>query len=129
MHSINLYCEEVLDSLLIFVAGDLLPLSIVESKHFLKLIHDLDPKFQVPSRKHLSTKLLQEKAREIQTLLKEQLNKAEQICLTIGLWSNRSIKGFLGITAHFILGWELKSAINACRRFKGWHMRTYFARV
>lgn len=113
--------KQGLDSLIMFVAGDLLPLSIVESKHFLKLTHDLDPKFQVPSRKHLSTKLLQEKAREIQSLLKEQLNNAEHICLTVDLWSNISMKGFLGITAHFILGWELKSAMIACKRFKGRH--------
>lgn len=56
--------KQSLDSFIMFVAGDLLPLSIVESKYFLKLTHDFDPKFQVPSRKHLSTKLLQEKARE-----------------------------------------------------------------
>lgn len=56
-----------------------------------------------------------------ESLLKEQLNNAEHICLTVDLWSNRSMKGFLGITAHFILGWELKSAMIACRRFKGRH--------
>lgn len=94
----------------------------MESKHFFKLIHDLDPKFQVPSRKHSSTKLLQEKATEIQSLPEEQLyNNAEHIRLTVDLLSNRSIKGFPRITAHFILGWELKSAMIACRRFKGRH--------
>lgn len=77
--------KQGLDCLTMFVAGDLLPLSIVESKHFLKLIHDIDPKFQVPSRKHLSTKLLQEKATEIQRLLKEQLINAEHICLTVNV--------------------------------------------
>lgn len=94
--------KQCLDSLIMFVARDLLPLSIFESKHFLKLIHYLDSKFQVPSRKPFSTKLLQEKAREIQRLLKEQLKNAEHIYHTVDLWSNRFSFGVPGFASSVV---------------------------
>ncbi|XP_053375534.1 uncharacterized protein LOC123533927 isoform X3 [Mercenaria mercenaria] len=78
-------------------------------------------KFQVSSRRHLSSKVIHEKARLISNTVKSQQKRAENICLTIDLWSNRSMKGFLGITAHYILDWEMKSAMIACKRFKGKH--------
>ena len=43
------------------------------------------------------------------------------MCLTIDLWSNRQMKGFLGITAHYITDWTLHSAMLACTRFRGSH--------
>lgn len=31
------------------------------------------------------------------------------------------MRGFLGITCHFIINWSLKSAMLECKRFKGQH--------
>ena len=45
-------------TLVMFVARDLLPLSIVDGQGFQELVHSLDPKYQIPSRKHLSRMLL-----------------------------------------------------------------------
>lgn len=41
--------------------------------------------------------------------------------LTLDLWSNRQMRGFLGITCHFIVNWSLESAMLECKRFKGRH--------
>ena len=84
--------------LVTFIAGNLTPLSIIESSEFKTLVEALDPKYQIPSRKHLSTKLLHQKSTKIQSSLREQLRSVESVCLTIDLWSNRQMKGFLGIT-------------------------------
>ncbi|XP_053385865.1 zinc finger BED domain-containing protein 4-like [Mercenaria mercenaria] len=113
--------KESMNALVNFIAGDLLPLSTVDSQYFKCFVASLDPKFQVPSRRHLSSKVIHEKARLISNTVKSQQKRAENICLTIDLWSNRSMKGFLGITAHYILDWEMKSAMMACKRFKGKH--------
>lgn len=93
-------------------------LSIVDSKYFQNLLEKLNPKYQFPSRKHLSTKLIQEKSTEIRNELKENLAKAISVCLTIDIWSNRQMRGFLGITGHYIHKWQMKSVMICCKRFK-----------
>ncbi|CAG2205851.1 unnamed protein product [Mytilus edulis] len=77
---------EMTNALIMFIAGDLLPLSIVESEEFKNLMEKADTKYQVPSRKHN---------------LVNTLKRAESVCLTIDLWSSRQMRGFLGITGHF----------------------------
>ena len=109
-----------------FIAGDLIPLSIVESENFKNLIETADPQYQLPSRKHLSSKLLHDKSTEVQNDLKRQLQKAESVCLTIDLWSSRQMRGFLGITGHFILDWTMKSVMICFKRFKGKHTAENF---
>ena len=52
---------QVTNALVSFIAGNLLPLSTVESPHFHDLINASNPKYQVPTWKTLSTKLLPSK--------------------------------------------------------------------
>lgn len=61
--------HEITDELVSFIAGDLIPPSIVETPRFRNLIFKLDPQYQVPTRKHLSTNLLSEKSIVIQKSL------------------------------------------------------------
>ena len=98
-----------------------MPLSLVDSKHFQHLVDTLDQRYQIPSRKHKSTVLLPNESTINQSNVKLCLQKAPSICLTIDLWSNHQMKGFLGITAHFILDWSTHTAMLACKRFKGRH--------
>ena len=98
-----------------------MPLSVVDSPQFQHLIAILDQRYQIPSRKHLSSKLLPDESNEIQNKVKTCLEQAPSVCLTMDLWSNRQMKGFLGMTAHFIQNWTLQSVMLACKRFKGRH--------
>lgn len=95
--------KQITNALMLFIAGNLTPLSVVENPDFKNLIESLNPKYQLPSRKHLSTNILQQKSSEIQSDIKEKVRSVQSICFTIDLWSNRQMKGFLGITGHFIL--------------------------
>ena len=52
---------QITDTLVSFIAGNLLPLSTVESPHFHDLMNASNPKYKVPTRKTLSTKLLPSK--------------------------------------------------------------------
>lgn len=113
--------QQITDALVMFIAGDILPLKTVESESFKFLIEKLDPKYQLPSRKYLSSSLLQAKCVEVQNNVKAKLKQAENVCLTVDLWSNRQMRGYLGITGHFILDWTLKSVMVCCKRFKGSH--------
>ena len=44
--------------------------------------------------------------------IKEELNKAKTVCVTVDEWTDKHMKSFLGITAHFIDdNWEYKSLL------------------
>ena len=53
--------KQVTDALVDFIAEDLMPLHLVDSPRFQKLLKSLDPQYSLPSRKHLSTTLLTKK--------------------------------------------------------------------
>ena len=112
---------ELTDTLVQYITSDLVPLSVVESPFFRKLVNKLDPRYQLPSRKHLSTNLLQAKSETVLDAVKESLQSAPSVCLTIDLWSNRQMKGFLGITGHFIEDWDMRTVMITSKRFKGRH--------
>ena len=112
---------QITEKLLFFIAGNLMPLSVVDSKEFRSFVSKLDSRYQIPSRKHLSSKLLQEKATSIQTELKQKLHYAESVCLTLDLWSNRQMKGYFGVTGHFIHDWNLHTVMLTCKRVKRRH--------
>lgn len=49
------------------------------------------------------------------------LDSATQISVTLDLWSNRQMRSYIGITAHFVSCWTLHSAMLSCNRFIGRH--------
>ena len=117
----NSHQIELTDAVVGFVAGNLLPLSIVESPYFHALMYKADPKYQIPSRKYLSTKLVPQKSAKLKEDLVKAFQKADMVCVTIDIWSSRQMRSYLGITAHYIVDWCLNSAMLSCSRFKGSH--------
>ena len=41
------------------------------------------------------------------------------VSLTVDLWSDRRCRSFMGVTAHFIEGEVLDSAVLCCKKFEG----------
>uniref|UniRef100_A0A1X7SHK7 DUF659 domain-containing protein n=1 Tax=Amphimedon queenslandica TaxID=400682 RepID=A0A1X7SHK7_AMPQE len=102
-------------------AEDLLPLSTVESISFRALLSSLDPRYSVPSRKHLSSVLIRDRCSELYDSVKEHLKDVKELSLTMDIWSNRQMRSYTGITAHYISNWKLQSLMLSCNRFKGSH--------
>ena len=109
------------DAIVTLIAGDLLPLSLVESDNFRHVIGCLDNRITVPSRKHFTSTILHNKTKSTTEALRLELQKTQAVCLAIDLWSSRQMRGFLGITGHYILDWSMKSVMFACSRFRGRH--------
>jgi hypothetical protein len=66
--------------------------------------------------------LLKKKYEEVKQKVLGKLSKEKYIHLTIDLWSNRQMRSFLGITAHYISDqWLLESAMLGCSRVIGRH--------
>ncbi len=70
------------------ISVDLLPLSLVDSPQFRSLLATAQPSFTMPSRKHLSTKLLPDRALKVKSALKLLLLQCPAVCLTVDLWSS-----------------------------------------
>ena len=104
-----------------FVAHDLQPLSVVESDAFQHLLYTAEPKFQMPSRKHLSYALLPQRAERVRQMLKQQMSRAPSVYLTVDMWSSREMRSYIGITSHFVADFVLESQMVACKRFRGSH--------
>ena len=113
--------HNITDELMSFIVGDLLPLSVVESSKFRNFICKLDPKYQMPTRKHLSTKLIKENIFRTHENITKKVEQVHSIALTTDLWSNRQMKSYIGITGHLILDWKINSIMVACHRFSGRH--------
>ena len=52
---------QISNAFMMFAAGDLMPLSVVDSKYFCNFLKKMDPRYQVPSQNHLSSNLLSDK--------------------------------------------------------------------
>ncbi|MGH0130260.1 UNVERIFIED_CONTAM: hypothetical protein FKN15_015602 [Acipenser sinensis] len=103
------------DSIVNFIANDLLPLSIVDRKDFRNILSLAEPCFTMPSRKHISQTLIPQRTASVQDHLRSQMQQTQDICLTIDLWSSRDMRSFFGITGHFIQDYALQSVMLACR--------------
>uniref|UniRef100_A0A1X7UB02 DUF659 domain-containing protein n=1 Tax=Amphimedon queenslandica TaxID=400682 RepID=A0A1X7UB02_AMPQE len=100
----------------------------LETSAFKRFTQVLDSGFVVPSRKHFSYTLLESKDQAITAKVKDQLHLAKVVALTLDLWSNRQMRGYLGITCHFINdNWAMQYIMICCKRVWGRHTAENFA--
>ena len=109
------------------IVGCALPLSIVESSHFKAFVHDLDPKYSLPSCSYLTSKLLPQKHAQILERVQSHLSTARKVALTIDIWTDRRMHSYLGITVHTFTDCFSKSGLLAFEQFKGSHTGTRIA--
>lgn len=100
------------------------PLSIVENKSFRHFLAVLDSKYTPVCRRTLTTKT-ESLAEERRSKLKTQLSNTDYVSVTVDIWSDRKMRGFLGVTVHWMERdaerVQLKTNLLACNRFKGSH--------
>lgn len=104
-----------------YIARGLQPLSTVEDPDFRALMKKAAPSYTLPSRKHLSTKLLPNRTEELKEIITDRLRDVLDICLTVDIWSSRDMRSYIGVTGHFVEKFSLQSVMLACQRFKGSH--------
>ncbi|CAH1098840.1 unnamed protein product [Psylliodes chrysocephalus] len=95
--------KEIDRQLVVMIAKEYHPFSIVEDKEFIKFIHLLNPSYKLPTRKTVSASLIPATYDEIHKTVKIRLNRAFAICLTTDGWTSRSNDSFYSVTAHYIV--------------------------
>jgi len=85
-----------------WILCDSLPLTIIQSPAFKKLISQLDPRFQIPNTKYIK-KIIHQAYNYSRPLIIEKLEKdANAVSLTCDLWTGRNRQGFLEITCSYL---------------------------
>ncbi|GFS27016.1 zinc finger BED domain-containing protein 1 [Elysia marginata] len=99
------------------------PLSVVEHQGFRKLVNVLDPKYEIVSRKRLSTQLLPQRYDHQKKKLIEELSLVEKVSITTGCWTSRANEAYTTITAHYVdPDWNLKAPVLTTRSEGKHHM-------
>ena len=99
---------ELTSSVVNYIAWSLQPLSHVDDANFRALLRKAQPAYTLPSRKHLSTKLLPERTTQLHANILTCPNTVDAICLTVNFWSSRDMISYVGITGHFIEDFKLR---------------------
>ena len=99
-----------------------LPISIVEHPAFQSMVQDLSGGACKSITRKTFQSRLDDQFESASLEIKQELSKADYVCTTADIWSNRK-RSFLGITAHVIDGGTLarKSWAISCERFPGTH--------
>uniref|UniRef100_A0A182PWX0 BED-type domain-containing protein n=1 Tax=Anopheles epiroticus TaxID=199890 RepID=A0A182PWX0_9DIPT len=110
------------ETLLIMICKEYYPFSMVEDKHFQTFVKKLHPTYELPSRKTLTNALLPTINEKTMLEVKNKLNQAKAIALTVDGWSNLNQVSFVAVTAHFVnLNFEMCSFLLECSEFTTTH--------
>lgn len=120
---------QINEALLYMIARDNLPLRTVERDGFIHFCKVALPLYKLPSRKKL-TEMIDSKFEILSGVVRSALSSAEWCCLTADVWSDTgNNQSYLGVTAHYPEGSEMKSvALTACPLDQA-HTKEYLARM
>lgn len=101
---------DITNAVAYFIAKDMMPVSTVENVGFKRLLKVLDPRYQLPGRKHFSRTALPQLYTECREIIEKELQSVSYFATTSDLWSSRTSEPYMSLTAHFIdQDWTLKS--------------------
>ncbi|CAK1589916.1 unnamed protein product [Parnassius mnemosyne] len=95
---------------------------LIESPELKDFIKELNPAYQLPSRKTLSNALMTNVYNQTKEKVKSELCQAEHVCITTDGWTSAPNDNYLAVTIHFFNQQaELKSFLLECIQFPDRH--------
>ena len=85
-----------------YIAKDMQSLYTVEKPAFRHLIHTLDPKYNLPSRKYFTKQEIPRMYSKIKEVVQGKMSGAKYFTATTDLWTSCSSYPYLSYTVHFI---------------------------
>ncbi|XP_061550161.1 E3 SUMO-protein ligase ZBED1-like [Phycodurus eques] len=103
--------REITDAISEFIISeDSASLYTIEKKGFRELVKTLDPRYNMPDRKHFSDVQLPRMYDECRAKVTEELKYVEYYALTTDLWTCTVTQPYMSLTVHFINNdWMLSS--------------------
>ncbi|KAK7909747.1 hypothetical protein WMY93_014431 [Mugilogobius chulae] len=94
------------------------------------LMKTLEPRFDIPSRKHFAEKIIPALYDQTKATVKSALEMAERVGLTCDGWTSRATESYMTFTVHFINeDWEMKSYVLQTRAMHETHTGANIADV
>ncbi len=109
--------KKKLDELVLdLITEDIQPLSVVENRAFRRFVHELDPRYEIISRKCLTYKLLPKRYNEEKDILMSKLAAVDSVSITTDQWTSKAHEGYTTITGHYIDDkWNMHSPVLMTR--------------
>ena len=79
----------------------MMPLRTVEKEGFKSLVYALDPRYELPSRKYLTTKALPDLYSKTREVIVKEVSKAQFFSGTTDMWSSSMMDPYISYTVHF----------------------------
>jgi hypothetical protein len=96
------------------------PMSEVENEGFVEMFSQLLPGYQLPCRKTIRGKVLDQCELVRQKIIQE-LGSTSYCAGQADIWSSRRMHGYFGLVLSYIVDGVLTTRVVACRRFVGSH--------
>ena len=77
-----------------------LPFNLAESPHFKAFVHELDPRYVLPSRRSLSDTLIPARYNETVSDMQASLAAADAHAVTTDLWTSSANYSYMGVKVH-----------------------------
>ena len=102
-----------------------MPISIVENKHFCKFLTTVDSRY-VPISRSGAAAYIERMVDATRKSVQDQLELVKSVCITVDIWSDRRMRAFISVTAHYTACNDsslpaLKSSLLCCDRVIGSH--------
>lgn len=93
----------------IYIAKDMQPFYLVEREGFRQLLHILDSKYHLPSRRHFIDIEIPRLYTDVRSGVLTELKLVKHFAGTTDLWTSAANTPYLSFTIHFIDDWQLHS--------------------
>ena len=114
-----------------FIVKDLIPTSVVQGDGFHKLLEKLDPRYQLPSRKTLSDRVIPTMYNNIKdTKVLPDLSDAKYVAITSDCWTSRVNQSYISVTTHFVKtksDWKFERFVLESKELPGSHTAEHLA--
>ena len=123
--------KELTKAVKYFIAKDLMPTSVVQGNGFRKLLEKLEPRYQLPSRKTLSERVIPTMYNTIKdSKVLPGIREAKYISLTSDCWTSRVNQSYISVTAHFLKvksDWQFEHFVLKSKELPGSHTAKHLA--
>jgi hypothetical protein len=103
------------------ITGCSLPLSLVENESFRKFMHDVNPKYNLPTRAYLTNKLIPDQLKIKSANVAKLIASVNNVAMTVDIWTDRRMHSYLACTGHTFVTGKSHSFLLSFQPIKGSH--------
>lgn len=113
--------EDINKHLVNTIAKNFLSFYLVESDYFKAFVRELNPGYQLPTRKTISNVLLPKYYNITKEVIFNKVQLAEAVSLTTDGWTSVTNESYISVTAHYFYQNKLESSLLDCYKYTESH--------